>query len=330
ATWGRQGRQAGAAPVGRGRREVDRGLAAGLALGRAAGLDYPRAALVAHSYPSPHARYRAASDEIGKCREPQTKSEMDRQPVFLGEIGEACHAGLELQLNGSGRSGALLADDDLGLAVYRVHFGLPLEVLFRAGARLLVLEIIFLAEQEQHDVGVLLDRAGFAQVRELRALVIPVLDLARELREREDRHLELLGERLETCGDLGHLLHAALGGASRRALQELQIVDHQAIEAALALQASRARGELRDRETTGLVDVERQLLHRAREGDNLVEISLGDLTAAYDGGGDFRLLGDDPGRELLGGHFEREETHSPAVRGLDRAVGDRSRLARAC
>jgi hypothetical protein len=59
------------------------------------------------------------------------------------------------------------------------HLRLPFEMLFAAGARLAVLEIVFLAENEHHDVGVLLDRSGFAQVRELGTLVLAVLDLAR-------------------------------------------------------------------------------------------------------------------------------------------------------
>ena len=70
-----------------------------------------------------------------------------------------------------------------------LHLGLPLEVLLGAGLGLLVLQVIFLAVDEQHDVGVLLDRAGFAQVGELRPLVVAVLDLAGELRQRDDRDL---------------------------------------------------------------------------------------------------------------------------------------------
>ncbi len=38
------------------------------------------------------------------------------------------------------------------------------------------------------------------------------------------------------------------------------------------------------------------------------------------------MFGDDPGRQLLGGHFEREETDDAAVRGLDHPVATRSRL----
>ena len=160
-------------------------------------------------------------------------------------------------------------------------------------------------------------------------LVVPVLDLAGELGQREDRQLELLGQRLEPGGDLGHLLHPALGGTPGRALQQLQIIDHEKIQAALAFEAAGARRQLRDREAAGFIDVQRQLLHGPCEGDDPVEIVLRDLTAPNSRRGDVRLLGNDSGRELLGGHFEREKSHSAAVRGLDRAVRQRARFERA-
>src|SRR5712691_666415 len=43
-----------------------------------------------------------------------------RQPALVGEVGEARHLGLELQLDRAGRAVTLLADDDLGLAVHRL------------------------------------------------------------------------------------------------------------------------------------------------------------------------------------------------------------------
>src|SRR5580700_10251795 len=103
------------------------------------------------------------------------------QTIVLGKVGEARHVGLELQCDRAGRAVPLLADDDLGAAVDLFHLGLPIEIFLAAGARLLVAQVIFLAEHEQHDVGILLDRSRLAQIGELRALVVAVLDLAREL-----------------------------------------------------------------------------------------------------------------------------------------------------
>ena len=73
-------------------------------------------------------------------------------------------------------------------------------------------------------------------------------------------HREFLRQRLEAGGDLGQFLHpvlALLGGAG----EELEIVDHEDIEALLALQAPGACDELRDGDAAGLVDVERHPLH---------------------------------------------------------------------
>src|SRR5579864_8783321 len=138
----------------------------------------------------------------------------------------------------------LLADDDLGTAVDLFHLGLPIEIFLAARARFFVAQIIFLAEHEQHDVGILLDRARLTQVRKLWALVVAILDLPRKLGQRKDWNVELLGERLEARRDLGDLLHATFRGAPRRTLQELDIVDDQEVEPALALEAAGAGREL--------------------------------------------------------------------------------------
>ena len=65
---------------------------------------------------------------------------------------------VEGQLHGSGWAVALLADDHLGLAMNLFHFPLPGHVLGRALFGFLVLEIVLLAIDEEHHVGVLLDR----------------------------------------------------------------------------------------------------------------------------------------------------------------------------
>src|ERR1043165_1904871 len=104
----------------------------------------------------------------------------------IGEIGEARHVRIEVELHGPGRSVALLAENEFGLAVHLLHLGHPLEVLFGAHAGLLVLQVVLLSEHEHHHVGVLLDRARLAQVGKLRALVITVFDLTRELRQRQN------------------------------------------------------------------------------------------------------------------------------------------------
>ena len=173
--------------------------------------------------------------------------------------------------------------------------------------------VVFLAEDEDHHVGVLLDRAGFTQVRELRPLVVAAFDLPRELRQGEHGHIQLLGQRLQLGGNFGDFLHPVFGRAPRRALQKLNIIDDEKIQSALALQPPRAGRQLRDREPAGLIDIEGQVLQFDRDVLDLLEIRFGDAAAADLAGGDFRLLGNDTGGELLGGHFQREEADNAAI-----------------
>ena len=72
-----------------------------------------------------------------------------------GEVFEARGRVLEGQLDEAGGAVALFGDDEFGDA-------------FEVG---IVLLIDLFAEDEGHDIGVLLDGAGFAQVGELRTMV---------------------------------------------------------------------------------------------------------------------------------------------------------------
>src|SRR3954469_20020337 len=72
---------------------------------------------------------------------------------------------------------AVLGDDEVGLA--------------RAVG---VLVVVLVAVDEHHEVGVLLDLAGLAQVAQHRALVGARLDSTGQLREGDHRHLELTRE----------------------------------------------------------------------------------------------------------------------------------------
>ena len=77
------------------------------------------------------------------------------------------------------------------------------------GATILVLgDVIVLATPEEDDaVGVLLEAAGLAQVREHGALLpAPFLDVAAELAEGDDGGVELLGQLLEAAADAADFL----------------------------------------------------------------------------------------------------------------------------
>ena len=79
---------------------------------------------------------------------------------LLGKIREAREFGLEGQRYGAGGAVSLLGDDDFRLATRIVHRLLPLQVFFGAGLWLLVLQVILVAIDEHHHVGVLLDASA--------------------------------------------------------------------------------------------------------------------------------------------------------------------------
>src|SRR6476620_9110141 len=110
---------------------------------------------------------------------------------------------------------AVLGDDQVGLAGTLGGLGV----------------VVLVAVDEDDQVGVLLDLPGLAQVAEQRALVGARLDAAGELRERDDRDLQLAGEDLQATAHLTDLLHAALDAAV--GAQQLQVVDDDQAQAAV-------------------------------------------------------------------------------------------------
>src|SRR3989338_9802328 len=94
------------------------------------------------------------------------------------EILEARMLTEEGEPDSANRAVTLLADD---------NFGGALEL------RILVVNLVTIKKQDQ--VGILLDSAGFAQIRHHRALVVTVFDLAVDLRKRNHRQIEFLGQR---------------------------------------------------------------------------------------------------------------------------------------
>ena len=181
--------------------------------------------------------------------------------------------------------------------------------------RLARFQIIFLAIDEHHHIRVLLDRSGFAQIGEHRALVVAIVDAARELRQRHDRDIQLLRQRLQAFGHFGDFLHAILGPARR--LDQLQIIDRDQPDILLPLQSARTRCDLRDRNATGIVDVKRQIAQHLRGLHEAVPFRVGKTTGADFSHIDFRLLGKNAGGKLRGRHLERKKQHRRSARRFD-------------
>src|SRR5437667_4047003 len=154
---------------------------------------------------------------------------------------------LEVQLHGAGGAVALFADD---------HLRDALDALVRLGIDRAVVELLSIDEAD--DVRVLLDCPGLAQVGELWPPVLPssLFGRARELRDRDDGHVELLGERLEGAGDVRDLLLPVLDVAGP--LHQLQVVHDHERNVVLALQPACLRAHRERCERRGVVDPERR------------------------------------------------------------------------
>src|SRR5690606_1611222 len=99
------------------------------------------------------------------------------------------------------------------------------------------------------------EAAGLAEVGELGPLVAAArLDGARELGERDDGDVELLGEPLEGAADLGDLLLAVGALALDRPVHELEVVHDDQPDVVLGLEAAALRAELEDAEAGRVVD----------------------------------------------------------------------------
>jgi len=189
-----------------------------------------------------------------------------------------------------------------------------------ASRRLAALQVVLLAVHEHDDIGVLLDRARLAKVGKLRPLVLALLDGTAQLRQRQHRHIEFLGQRLQAARDLGNLLHAILLTRPAGGIEELQIVDHQQAEPMGALQAARPGPERGDGKRRCVIDEEIEMLEFLADRQHLVEIAADQLALADLFGRHLGLFGQHSGGQLLRRHFEREEADHGAIDGLGLAV----------
>ena len=95
-----------------------------------------------------------------------------------------------------------------------------------------------------------------AEVGHAGAAVLAVLDGAVELRERDHRHLQLAGQRLEPAADLGDLLLAAV--ARLLGVDELDVIDHDQAEVLAQLEPPGVGRDLEHVPRGGVVDEERR------------------------------------------------------------------------
>src|SRR6267378_219158 len=226
-----------------------------------------------------------------------------------GVIVEARVFLLEVQLDRAGRAVALLADDHLGNA-FDALVGLGID---RPVVKLLPVD-------EAHDVGVLFDRTRFAEVRQLRppVLAAALLRRARQLRDRHDGNVELLGQRLERARDVGNLLLAVLDVA--RTLHQLQIVDDHERNIVFGFQPPCLRAHAERCQRAGIVDPDRRRAEQTGRPRELGIVVIPQLSAPQPLRIDQPLRTQEPLYQRVLRHFDREEGYACVV--LDRGVLD--------
>src|SRR5262245_61647876 len=129
--------------------------------------------------------------QVGVADVPEGRSLSGRlldRLLLAGPVGEPGIVVEEDEPDGPDRAVAVLGEVQLG----------PARVLG-------VGVVVIVAVEEADQIRVLLDGAGFAKVREDRALVRALLRSARELRDADHRDAQLAGEDLQTPAELGDL-----------------------------------------------------------------------------------------------------------------------------
>ena len=253
-------------------------------------------------------------------------------PVEVVEAGEFA---LEVQFDGADRAVALFGDDDLGhiAGVFQALFPLFLflhEVLVGFALvlrRLVPFQVVFLAENEHHHIGVLFDGAGLPEVGQLRAFVVALLDGARQLRQGQYRHFQFLGQGLQATGDFRDLLDPPVIARRARRGDQLQVIDDDQAEALLAFEPPGAGAQGADGQRRGIVDIHGNLVQGLAGRNQPVEIGVAQFAFAHFVRRNIGLFGDNTRRQLFGGHFERKETDDGALgaarlmMGIGRVIG---------
>ena len=143
----------------------------------------------------------------------------------------------------------------------------------------------------------------------MRALVLAVFDLTRQLRQRDDRDVQLFGDGLQTLGDFRDFLHPVL---FRRTAKQLQIVDDQHIQPMRALQPPCPCRNLGNRQGGRVVDVKRAAFQRLCGFDKAAKLRFGHVAPTDLFGRHFGGFRQDPRGKLFGRHLKAEEPDHPA------------------
>ncbi len=186
-------------------------------------------------------------------------------------------------------------------------------------------------EDEHHEVGVLFERARFAEVRQHRTMIRSRFRGAAQLRQRDDRTAQFLREPLQRSRDRRKLLLTVVEAAA--ALHQLNVVDDQQVQAMLCLQPPRLRAHFEHADRRCVIDENLHLLQLADRVNELAVIVGRQEPRSQPVRIDARFRREQSHEQLLFRHFQREEADRQRLRpvlerrGVLRDVQHERRLA---
>src|SRR5947207_5515126 len=185
---------------------------------------------------------------------------------------------------------ALLADDQLGFDPF-------------AGVSLLArLLAPPLAVDENHDVGILLDRTRLTQVPELRRTTPMLLRRAAELGKRQHRNAQLFGDAFELARNVTDLLSSILKAPV--AGGELQVVNNQKVQPFFCFQPARFGSNLQNAQAGSIFDEQRSLRQASQGSRHLAPVLAAGKAGAKFVAVDARLRAQKADHQRFLAHFE--------------------------
>ena len=165
--------------------------------------------------------------------------------------------------------------------------------------------VIFLTVEHEDYIRILLDRARFTQIGQLRTVGFsPALGASGELGAADDGNIQILRHELEASGYLGDLLHAAFDLCA--GADESEVIYNNAID---VLESACARFHLGDGYRARIVKIQLAVVERSGSKSEAGPVIGIELTCSHFCAEHARFGGEHSLRELLLRHFKREEEY---------------------
>ena len=165
--------------------------------------------------------------------------------------------------------------------------------------------VIFLTVEHEDYIRILLNRARFTQIGQLRAVGLsPALGASGELGAADDGDIQILRHELEASGYLSNLLHAVFDLCA--GADESEVIYNNAIN---VLESACARFHLGDGYRARIVKIQLAVVERSGSKSETGPVIGIELAGSHLCAEHARFGGEHSLRELLFRHFEREEEY---------------------